>query len=83
MRPFTIYTAECTGNARNCQYPTEVIVQDIPTLELSGSGRGSGFGCSDISGGSICREFQHHFLLCRRGAACHSYHHCPEADTYP
>lgn len=33
MRPFTIYTAECTGNARNCQYPTEVIVQDIPTLE--------------------------------------------------
>ena len=33
MRPFTIYTAECTGNARNCQYPTEVIVQDIPTLQ--------------------------------------------------
>ena len=33
MRPFTIYTAECTWNARNCQYTNEVIVQDIPTLQ--------------------------------------------------
>lgn len=33
MKGFTIYTASCTGNAKNCIYPTEVTVQDIASLE--------------------------------------------------
>ena len=33
MKGFTIYTANCTGNAKNCIYPTEVEVKDIASLE--------------------------------------------------
>ncbi len=33
MTEFTIYTAGCTGNAKNCIYPTEIVVKDIPSLE--------------------------------------------------
>lgn len=33
MKGFTIYTARCTGNAKNCTYPTEVVVKDIASLE--------------------------------------------------
>lgn len=32
MKEFTIYTANCTGNAKNCIYPTEVAVKDIASL---------------------------------------------------
>lgn len=33
MNGFTIYTANCTSNAKNCIYPTEVEVKDIPSLK--------------------------------------------------
>lgn len=33
MKEFTIYTANCTDNAKNCIYPTEVAVKDIASLE--------------------------------------------------
>ena len=33
MKGFTIHTANCTGNAKNCIYPTEVEVKDIASLE--------------------------------------------------
>ena len=33
MKGFTIYTANCSGNAKNCIYPTEVEVKDIASLE--------------------------------------------------
>ena len=33
MKGFTIYTAICTGNAKNCIYPTEVEVKDIASLK--------------------------------------------------
>ena len=33
MKGFTIYTANCTGNAKNCIYPTEVAVKDIASME--------------------------------------------------
>lgn len=33
MKGFTIYTANCTGNAKNCVYSTEVVVKDIASLK--------------------------------------------------
>lgn len=33
MKGFTIYTANCTGNMKNCIYLTEVTVKDIVSLE--------------------------------------------------
>ncbi len=33
MTEFTIYTAECTGNARNCLYPRKIEVRDIASLQ--------------------------------------------------
>ena len=33
MKGFTIYTANCTGNAKNCIYLTEVEVKDIASLK--------------------------------------------------
>lgn len=33
MKGFTIYTANCIGNAKKCIYPTKVDVQDIASLE--------------------------------------------------
>lgn len=33
MMGFTVYTANATGNAKNCVYPNEVTVDNLPALE--------------------------------------------------
>ena len=35
MKGFTIYTANCTGNAKNCIYPTEVARRGLDSLQRS------------------------------------------------
>ena len=64
MRPFTIYTAECTGNARNCLYPTVVIVQDIPTLQQA------------MGRDQVCAKYRDN----RRGAAGFLWSDCIPMD---
>jgi len=33
MRAFTVYGAGCTGNAKNCLYPIEICIEDIPSMQ--------------------------------------------------